>query len=387
MTIFTVLSVMFAAVFMGLHGMVLAGLFLEYRRDKKSAAESDRNVDNLPLVSVIIPIHNEKERIGGLLESLSAQDYPLIEVVFVDDRSTDGAGELIREFANRFTSARHTVRQVRLDENPGQNHKQYALSKGIDASAGELLLFTDADCRFGTQWVSAMARRMLSGAMGVLIGPVLKEWRDTTFLTVYQCFEHAVRYYYLVGSTGIGAAGGGFGNNMILRRSVLDIVGGYDAVAESPTEDAALVSAVRRAGFTVRAGCLPDIFVFTATESSWKALVNQTLRWNNGGLFSTDMRTRFNFGLLMVMISIGMICIPLAPFLPFLWTFSAAVLFAMALNTAAVLALFYKKDAFVRPSMPPIGLGYLPHWFFTPAFMTALTILGFAGIHPTWGRD
>jgi cellulose synthase/poly-beta-1,6-N-acetylglucosamine synthase-like glycosyltransferase len=195
-----------------------------------------------------------------------------------------------------------------------------------------------------------------------------------------------VRYYYLAGSTGIGAAGGGFGNNMILRRSSLDAAGGYDAVAESPTEDAALVSAVRRAGFAVRAGCLPDLFVWTAAESSWRALVKQTLRWNNGGLFSPDPLTRLNFGMLMVMISLGMLCIPLLPFFPFLWPFSVTVLFTMAMNTIAVLAVFNKKDPAGRSGLPTAGLRYLLQWPFTPAFMTLLTVLGFAGVRPKWER-
>jgi cellulose synthase/poly-beta-1,6-N-acetylglucosamine synthase-like glycosyltransferase len=183
---------------------------------------------------------------------------------------------------------------------------------------------------------------------------------------------------YLAGSTGLGAAGGGFGNNLILSRAALDAIGGYGAVPPSPTEDAALISRIRaRSDYRVRALCGGDAPVLTRGEGSWRSLVGQTLRWNNGGLFSPDPATRFNFGFLMITISMGILAIPLLPLIPSLWPLPAAVLLSMTMDTAATLGLF-------GSSLPRKGAAYVLQTVFTPVYFTFLTILGFCGIEAKW---
>ena len=117
--------------------------------------------------------------------------------------------------------------------------------------------------------------------------------------------------------------------------------------------------------------------VLTQGESGWKDLVNQTLRWNNGGLFSPDLVTRFNYTFLMVTISMGILTIPLLPFIPSIWPLPVGVLTSMTFNTIANLGLF-------GISLPRGGLGYGLTLLFTPVYFTFLTILGFLGIKPTW---
>jgi cellulose synthase/poly-beta-1,6-N-acetylglucosamine synthase-like glycosyltransferase len=149
-------------------------------------------------------------------------------------------------------------------------------------------------------------------------------------------------------------------------------------VPVSPTEDAALIARIRSfSKFRIRSAAGQDTHVFTRPEKTWAAFVNQTLRWNNGGLFSPDPGTRLNFTCLMVSISTGIIAIPLLPLFPGLWPLPAAVLFAMILNTLAVLSLG-------RSSLPKGVFRYIFQLFFTPAWMTMLTILGFLGVKTDW---
>jgi cellulose synthase/poly-beta-1,6-N-acetylglucosamine synthase-like glycosyltransferase len=372
----------FAVVFVGVHCALMAGLFLEWLRDRgarrKKAPEASAG-ESLPRVSVIIPIHNESLRMEGLLKTLRVQDYAGTEFVFIDDRSSDDSAAMIAA----FVKGRPLARIVSLKENPGPNRKQFALGKGIAVSSGEFILFTDADCEIPPGWIGAMVRRMSDRKVGAAIGPVFKQserpgGRGKGFFHLYQCFEHAVRYMYLAGSTGLGAAGGGFGNNLILRRECLDAVGGYEQVPPSPTEDAALVARIRACSdYKVRAAVGPDVHVFTRGENSWKALINQTLRWNNGGLFSPDLSTRLNFGFLMVIISMGILAIPALPFYPPLWPLPAAVMLSMTFNTIAVMGLF-------GVSLPRKGAAYILQLIFTPMYFTFLTILGFCGVKSDW---
>jgi cellulose synthase/poly-beta-1,6-N-acetylglucosamine synthase-like glycosyltransferase len=413
----------FALVFVGLHCVLMVGLFLEYRRDKRArrdfpalaagtaAAAGFETVDTVPfeesaefrpLVSVIVPFNNEALRMEGLLRTLGLQDFPNAEYIFVDDRSTDGSLAMLRSFAETHGH----VRIISLGENPGPNHKQYALGRGIDAAKGELLLFTDADCEASPSWIGSMALRMTDERVGAIIGPVFKlqggppanlppanppvrptaaskeggarNSRGQRFFRVYQCFDHAIRYMYLAASTGIGAAGGGFGNNLILRRAALDAIGGYDAIPPSPTEDAALVSQIRAdSKYQVRSACGADVYIMTRGENSWGALLNQTLRWNNGGLFSPELSTRLNFGFLMITISMGILAIPLIPFIPSLWPLPVGVLIVMTMNTLAILMAF-------GSALPKAGPMYIIHAILTPIHFTLLTILGFCGISFEW---
>ncbi|MDR2049499.1 MAG: glycosyltransferase [Treponema sp.] len=382
---YTVFRIVFFVVFTGLHAVLMAGLFLEWRRDRPSlrrAAASGRKepeTGERELVSVVVPFRNEERRMQTLLAGLAAQDYPEREFIFIDDRSADGTGELLRVFAEK--EARVSI--ITLKENPGPNHKQFALEKGLEKAGGRLILFTDGDCELGPGWIRAMVCRMENGRTGAAIGPVFKkplaaDGGRISFFCLYQCFDHAVRYMYLAASTGLGAAGGGFGNNLILKREVLDAIGGYGAVPVSPTEDAALISRIRAVtSYRIRSICGTDAAVITVPEHSWGAFLRQTLRWNNGGLFSPDPGTRCNFSFLMVTISMGILALPLVPLLPGLWPLPAAVLLSMSANTVATLALF---GAF----LPKAGPAYLIQTIFTPIYFTFLTILGLLGFKPAW---
>jgi cellulose synthase/poly-beta-1,6-N-acetylglucosamine synthase-like glycosyltransferase len=397
---YTIFRIAFFAVFTGLHAVLMVGLFLEWRRDRpgRGAAGPEQGgaVPDAVLVSVVVPFRNEERRMKTLLAGLAAQDYPKKEFVFVDDRSEDGTGALLGAFAEKEAD----VSVITLKENPGPNHKQFALEKGLEKAKGTLILFTDGDCELGPGWIHAMVSRMGDSRTGAAIGPVFKKplpaeehfggnpapdrgngSRETgriSFFSLYQCFDHAVRYMYLAASTGLGAAGGGFGNNLILKREVLDAIGGYGAVPVSPTEDAALISRIRAVtDYRIRSICGTDAAVITAPEHSWKAFLRQTLRWNNGGLFSPDPGTRCNFSFLMITISMGMLALPVVPLLPGLWPLPAAVLLSMSANTIATLSLF---GAF----LPKAGPAYIFQILFTPMYFTFLTILGLLGFKPAW---
>jgi len=356
----------------------MAGIFLEWLRERKTLKNPDS--DTAP-VSVIIPLHNESHRINGLLKSLEAQDYPDAEVIFVDDRSEDESPKLIDAFIAGISHKKNlSVKMITLKENPGPNFKQYALTKGIEAASGKFFLFTDADCILPPLWIRGMVKRLGDPKVGAAIGPVLKASGGKGFFHLYQCYDHGIRYVYLAGSAGLGAAGGGFGNNLILRRSCLDAVGGYEKIPPSPTEDAALISKIRACtDYKVRAALGEDVHVITQGESCWKDLISQTLRWNNGGLFSPDIATRLNYNFLMITISMGVLAFPLLPFIPSIWLLPLGPLTVMIFNTIANLGLF-------GASLPrrSFSFGYLLALLFTPVYFTLMTLLGFFGIKPKW---
>jgi len=359
------------------------GFFLEWLRDRKTY-----KIDSLPLkVSLIVPIHNEGRRMEALLKSLLEQDYwhsegSWAEIIFVDDRSDDESPAMLAKFTVEATEhGMENCKIITLRENPGPNYKQYALSAGIAQAQGDYFLFTDGDCEVPPGWIRAMSRRMSDPEVGAVIGPVFKKKQGRGFFRLYQCYDHAVRYNYLAGAIGLGAAGGGFGNNIIISRAALDAAGGYGAVSPSPTEDAALISLIRSQGkYRVHAIALPDAAVETVAEDTWRGFISQTLRWNNGGLFSPEPMTCFNYNLLMLVITTGILAIPLLPFFPGLWPMTAGVYIVMIENTIAAFGLFRKK----LPPGGPLNLGYVLTLLFTPVYFSLMTIMGYCRVKIKW---
>ncbi len=375
MTVLLVIIYLFSLVFVSIRVSLMLGLILEWKRDKKVLKDyENRERAELPLVSVVIPVHNEALRITPLFESIVSQDYPNYEVIFIDDRSGDESPDMLRAFAGKNPN----TKILTLKENSGDNRKQFALARGMELVQGELVLFTDADCQVPEHWISSMTARMADPRTGVVIAPVFKRSGGKGFFHLYQCFDHIVRYIYLASSIGLGAAGGGFGNNIILRKKALDAIGGYHAVPPSPTEDAALISMIRsRSSFQTRAACGEDTFVLTGGEKNWKNFIGQTLRWNNGGLFCPDPLTRFNFNYLMISITSCVLAIPVMFFFPAVWPMVAAVYMVIGMDTLAALTIF-------RPGLPKAGFAYFFQFLFTPIYFAFLTILGYAHIKPEW---
>ena len=101
--------------------------------------------EQIPKVSIIIPACNEASTIEPALRSVLAIDYPELEIIVINDRSTDNTGELLEEM-----KARHPRLQVQhISELPaGWMGKSHALNFGADQAQGEYLLFTDADILF-----------------------------------------------------------------------------------------------------------------------------------------------------------------------------------------------------------------------------------------------
>ncbi len=101
-----------------------------------------REGDDLPRVSIIAAARNEERKIEEGLQSLLALDYPALEIVLVNDRSTDRTGAIAHALAEH--DARLTV--VDIETLPsGWLGKNHALQQGAANASGEFLLFTDAD--------------------------------------------------------------------------------------------------------------------------------------------------------------------------------------------------------------------------------------------------
>jgi len=115
-------------------------------RRMESLAEFDyAGLDAWPRVSVLVPARDEADTLEAAMQSLLRVDYPNLQVVIVDDRSSDASGEVIERLAAR--DAR--IRSLRIETlTEGWLGKVHALHHGLEACDGEWILFTDADVHF-----------------------------------------------------------------------------------------------------------------------------------------------------------------------------------------------------------------------------------------------
>ncbi len=116
-------------------------------------------------VSVVIPSYNERENIEATVSAiageLTARGYAF-EIVIVDDMSPDGTGEVVKKLGKK-------IPQVRLIENPVKNGIGYALSKGYDAAAGQVIVSTDADNSVDPTFITKALQKIDEG-FDVVVG-------------------------------------------------------------------------------------------------------------------------------------------------------------------------------------------------------------------------
>jgi cellulose synthase/poly-beta-1,6-N-acetylglucosamine synthase-like glycosyltransferase len=113
----------------------------------REAAEVQKPIDRYPSVSVVVAARDEEAGVGAALGSVLDQDYPgSLEVVAVNDRSTDRTGTIIADLAAKRPDRLRPLEVEVLPE--GWLGKNHALYRGAAEAGGEWLLFTDADVRF-----------------------------------------------------------------------------------------------------------------------------------------------------------------------------------------------------------------------------------------------
>lgn len=167
-------------------------------------------------VSVIICAWNELDNLQELLPLLDDQDYPLYEVLIVDDRSTDGTEEFLAEYCRE---SRH-IRTIRVkDEYDHITPKKYAVTIGQKHARYEVSLMTDADCRpAGNSWISSMVGCM-GGKKEIVLGfsPYFREKGLLNWFIRCETFYTAVQYFSLAS---YGMAYMGVGRNLMYRRGL-----------------------------------------------------------------------------------------------------------------------------------------------------------------------
>lgn len=200
------------------------------------------------LVSVLIPARNEARNIGRCLESLLAQDYPLLEILVLDDGSTDATASIVAKAADRHSRVRLITGQP-LPQ--GWMGKNYACHQLAAAAQGEWLLFTDADTDHHPDtvaWAVHAAEQNRADLLSLIPRTVTHTLGEQLILPiiplgVLSFFPLALGRYLRIPFFTLA-----LGPFMLFRSAAYQRVGGHAAVQGEIAEDAALARRCRRAG-------------------------------------------------------------------------------------------------------------------------------------------
>lgn len=239
--------------------------------------------DVLPFVSVIVPARNEEQTILRCVTALMQSSYPKdrFEVVVVNDRSSDTTHDVLIKLTAEFSNLRIVDKTQEFSQN-NLKGKPGALHAGVLVARGELLLLTDADCSVHKEWITSMIQPFASPSVAMVCG--FTSIRLQNLFDVLQDVEWLYTQTMARGGLKNGFTLGCFGNNMALRKSAYEAIGGYGAISFSITEDLAMLQHLSKQGYGIEYLCTPLATVETISCKSVGEYLRQKHRWVRGGI-------------------------------------------------------------------------------------------------------
>lgn len=211
-----------------------------------------------PKVSVVVASYNGAPTLKVCLESLQRLHYPSFEVILVDDGSSDATSRIAGQFPS--------VRYVRHDRNLGLSA---ARNTGIAAATGEIVAFTDADCRADEDWLYYLAGDLIRSSFAAIGGPNLLPPDDSSVAAAVMASPGGPAHVMLTDRQAEHIPG----CNMAFFKWALEQIGGFDPIFRLAGDDVDVCWRLQRAGY--RIGLSPAAFVWHYRRSTVRAYLKQ----------------------------------------------------------------------------------------------------------------
>ncbi|WP_235833677.1 glycosyltransferase [Aeromicrobium chenweiae] len=291
-------------------GMVPFALVFEARarRSGPGPAGYGPMFTEAPRLSVVVPAFEEARVIDQCVRSIARSDYPHLEIVCVDDGSTDDTFARMQQLAADHPGVVRALRQA----NAG---KGAALNTGIAAAAGEVLVLVDSDGVFRPDTLTMLLRGFRSPRIGAVCGNDRPVNLDRTLTRLLSLISHVGTGLMRRGLDVLGCLPVVSGNIGAYRRDVLDRVGPLRT--DTLGEDLELTWRVHRAGFQV--AFAPQALVYAESPSTLRGLWRQRVRWARGLLQTIEMHWPMvgnpRYGAFGVYLLFNLVTQVIAPFL------------------------------------------------------------------------
>ncbi len=199
-----------------------------------------------PIVSIIIPAHNEGKILAETLEAICRQDYPKekLEIIVVDDCSTDETPHIVEKYP---------VRYIRNSQNLGL---AASLNIGFHSSKGEVVMTLHADCiPLSPDWVKTLIAHFDDPKVGAVSSHLIIDLDKLRELDRYFCYIYISGWHFLYGKPlPVPLEEDRFVNFVgdkcdAYRRSILEEIGGFDQSFKVANEDVDISEKIRRSGY------------------------------------------------------------------------------------------------------------------------------------------
>jgi len=223
-------------------------VFLYRRKMIEGCTRGLSDLEQWPMVSVVVAARDESRQIEKSLRSLAGMDYPSFEVIAVDDRSEDGTGEIM----DRLAANEPRIHALHISELPsGWLGKCHALHQGSKQTAGEILLFTDGDITFAPEALRLAVRYFETHKLDHLVlFPSFSRrgyWEDA--LKAYFAVSFSVWTRAWAVSSPSKNVYVGIGAFNLVRRSAYKAIGGHEALRMEILDDITLGKYLKQRGY------------------------------------------------------------------------------------------------------------------------------------------
>jgi len=228
---------------------------------------------HLPSVSFLVAAKDEDANLHRCVDGLLAQDYPRLQIVVIDDRSTDRTGAIIDEYARReqrFTAVH--VEQLR----EGWFGKNNAMREGVARASGEWLCFSDADCCYDSPHLLAAAMRFALRERVDVLSVLPRLEAGTFWERVVQPVAGAIMVFWFPPQrVNDPAAPTAYANGafLLMSRRTYEALGGHEPVRATLNEDMHIARRTKQAGLrlrVIRGGDLYRVRMYVGLKAIWR---------------------------------------------------------------------------------------------------------------------
>lgn len=274
-----------------LNAVLSIGGFIYYMKVEKEGRK--KPLEEYPTVSILVPAHNESIVITRTVRALLNFDYPKdrYEVIVINDNSSDDTAEKLEQVQREFPDRRLIV--ISTGPEVGGKGKSNALNIGFSVSTGEIIAIYDADNTPERDALAILVENLMEDdKLGAVIGKFRTRNRNASLLSrfvnietlAYQCMNQAGRYFFFKLCTIPGT-------NYVIRRSLIEQIGGWDTKALS--EDTEISFRLYRMGYYIKQ--MPLAVTWEQEPHLLNVWFRQRTRWAKGNLYVLAKNMRYIF--------------------------------------------------------------------------------------------
>ena len=284
-SIFAIWGLLFINILLSIGGYIY--IMRMYRTD------GHHTVLEYPIVTVMVPAHNESIVLKKTMEALIKFDYPKdrYEIIVVYDNSTDDSAQVLKTIQHNNPSAKIIV--INTDRVVGGKGKSNALNIALSVASGSVIAIYDADNTPEKQALKILVENLMSDdKLGAVIGKFRTRNKYASLLTrfvnietlAYQCMNQAGRYFFFKLCTIPGT-------NYVIRRELIDQMGGWDVNALA--EDTEISFRLYRMGYYIK--FIPQAVTWEQEPQKLKQWFKQRTRWVKGNLYVLKSNFKYAF--------------------------------------------------------------------------------------------